>query len=126
MGTKPMTREEAARILDPETNLEALRAYARNCEARQAAIVEACRMGARALRGAPSDEPLTPEHLRERVGQWVWVEVNYDHDGELFQCDGWALVPTPAFVAYLDQTIPIDFYGKKFLAYDYPPARKED
>lgn len=71
-------------------------------------------------------EPLTAEHLRERVGQWVWVEVNYDHDGELFQCDGWAFVPTLAFVAYLDQTIPIDFYGKKFLAYDYPPVHKED
>lgn len=71
-------------------------------------------------------EPLTPEHLRERVGQWVWVEVNYDHDGELFQCDGWAFVPTPAFVSYLDQTIPIDFYGKKFLAYDYPPVHKEE
>ena len=45
MGIKPMTYEEAARILDPETNLEALRAYAGDCEARQAAIVEACRMG---------------------------------------------------------------------------------
>ena len=45
MGTKPMTYEQAARILDPETNLEALRAYARDCEARQAVIVEACRMG---------------------------------------------------------------------------------
>ena len=72
-----------------------------------------------------SEEPLMPKHLRERVGQWVWVEVNYDHDGEPFQCDGWAFVPTPAFVAYLDQTIPIDFYGKKFLAYDYPPVHKE-
>lgn len=71
-------------------------------------------------------KPLTPEQLRERVGQWVWVEVNYDHDGELFQCDGWAFVPTPAFVAYLDQTIPVDFYRKKFLAYDYPPVCKED
>ena len=36
-----MTYEEASRILDPETSLEALRAYAGDCEARQAAIVEA-------------------------------------------------------------------------------------
>ena len=27
MGVKPMTYEEAARILDPETNLEALESY---------------------------------------------------------------------------------------------------
>lgn len=67
-------------------------------------------------------EPLTLEQLREMVGRWVWVVVNYDHDGEQYQCDGWALVPTPAFVSYLDQMIPIDFYEKKFLAYAYPPA----
>lgn len=66
--------------------------------------------------------PLTLEQLREMVGQWVWVVVNYDHDGELYQCDGWALIPTPAIVSYLDQTIPIDFYGKKFVAYAYPPS----
>lgn len=63
MSVKAMTYEEAARILDPETNLEALRAYAGDCEARQAAIVEACRLGARALRAMPSSEPLTLEHL---------------------------------------------------------------
>ena len=74
MGTKAMTYEEAARILDPETNLEALRAYAGDCEARQAAIVEACRMGARALRALPSSEPLTAEQLREMDGEPVWVE----------------------------------------------------
>lgn len=67
--------------------------------------------------------PLTKEQLRGLVGQWVWVVVNYDHDVDLYQCDGWALVPTPAFVSYLDQTIPIDFYGKKFLAYAYPPTQ---
>lgn len=66
MGIKPMTREDAARILDPETNLEALRAYARDSEARLAAIAEVCRMGPRALRALPPAEPLTPEHLREK------------------------------------------------------------
>lgn len=64
MGTKAMTYEEAARILDPETSLEALAAYAGDCEARQAAIVEACRMGAIALRAMPPSEPLTAEQLR--------------------------------------------------------------
>ena len=46
-----MSNEQAARILDPETNLEALKVYAGDCEARLAAIKEACRMGADALRG---------------------------------------------------------------------------
>lgn len=64
MGPKPMTYEQAARILDPETSLEALAAYAGDCEARQAAIVEACRMGAIALRAMQSSEPLTAEQLR--------------------------------------------------------------
>lgn len=72
MGTKPMTYEEAARILDPETNLEALRAYAGDCEARQAVIVEARRMGARALRALPSSEPLTAEQLRRMHFERVW------------------------------------------------------
>ena len=76
--------------------------------------------------GTAVGTPLTKEQLQERVGKWAWVEVNYNHDGALYQCDGWAVVPTPAFVAYLDQTIPIDFYGKKFLAYDCPPVRKEE
>lgn len=66
--------------------------------------------------------PLTLEQLRGMVGQWVWVVVNYDHDGELYKCDGWALITTQAIVSYLDQTIPIDFYGKKFVAYAYPPT----
>lgn len=65
MGIEPMTYKEAARILDPETNLEALRVYAGDCEARQAAVVEACRMGARALREKPTGEPLSFDQLRE-------------------------------------------------------------
>lgn len=77
MGTKPMTYEEAARILDPETNLEALAPYAGDCEARQAVIVEACRMGARALRALPSSGPLTAEQLREMDGEPAWWD-----DGE--------------------------------------------
>lgn len=69
----------------------------------------------------PGNEPLTVEQLREMVGQWVWVIINYDHEGESYQCDGWAFIPTPALVSYFEQNIPIDFYGKKFLAYAYPP-----
>ena len=73
MGVKPMTYEEAARILDPETNLEALRTYAGDCEARQAAIVEACRMGARAidadeLEMFPYSEGSGTE---EQIAEWI-------------------------------------------------------
>ncbi|MEQ2658538.1 hypothetical protein AAAT68_16970 [Lawsonibacter asaccharolyticus] len=70
----------------------------------------------------PPNEPLTIEQLRGMVGQWVWVVVKYEH----CTCDGWALVTTPAFLSYLDQTLPIDFYGRKFTAYRRPPEGEED
>lgn len=87
MGTKPMTYEEAARILDPETNLEALRAYVGDCEARQAAIVEACRMGARALRALPSSEPLTAEQLRKMHFEQVWFVYPPQYEGDSGGCE---------------------------------------
>lgn len=65
--------------------------------------------------------PLTLEELKGMVTQWVWVVVNYDHDGEPFQTDGWGLVATPAVVAYLDQMLPTAFYGRKFVAYRHKP-----
>ena len=45
-----MTKEEAARILDPATSAEALRPYALDCVMRMAVVEEACRMCAEALR----------------------------------------------------------------------------
>ena len=47
-----MTKEEAARILDPATSAEALRPYALDCVMRLAVVEEACRMGAEALRAS--------------------------------------------------------------------------
>ena len=87
MGTEPLTYEEAARILDPETNLEALRAYAGDCEARQAAIVEACRMGAIALRAMPSSEPLTAEQLRRMHFERVWFVYPPQYEGDSGGCE---------------------------------------
>ena len=87
MGTKPMTYEEASRILDPETSLEALRAYAGDCEARQAAIVEACRMGAIALRAMPSSEPLTAEQLRRMHFERVWFVYPPQYEGDSGGCE---------------------------------------
>lgn len=87
MGPKPMTYEQAARILDPETNLEALAAYAGDCEARQAAIVEACRMGAIALRAMPSSEPLTAEQLRRMHFERVWFVYPPQYEGDSGGCE---------------------------------------
>ncbi|MFQ7242084.1 hypothetical protein [Agathobaculum sp.] len=68
----------------------------------------------------PPNEPLTLEQLREMVGHWVWVLVNYEHNGEAFQCDGWALVATPCRIAYLDQEFPVSELGTRFQAYMQP------
>ena len=70
--------------------------------------------------GAEPNEPLTQEQLREMVGHWVWVLVNYEHNGEAFQCDGWALVATPCRIAYLDQEFPVSELGTRFQAYTQP------
>ena len=69
-----------------------------------------------------SNEALTIEQLRGMVGQWVWVVIKYEH----CTCDGWALITTPVFLSYLDQTLPIDFYGRKFTAYRHPPEGEEE
>ena len=87
MGTEPMTYETAARILDPETTLEALAAYSGDCEARQAVIVEACRMGARALRALPSSEPLTAEQLSKMRFELVWFVYPPQYEGDTGGCE---------------------------------------
>ena len=45
-----MNHEEAARLLDPETHQEAVISYIGDNDFRLSVIVEACRMGAKALR----------------------------------------------------------------------------
>ncbi len=45
-----MTKEQAARILDPETSREALLAYSADCMTRRAAVDEACTVAAKVLR----------------------------------------------------------------------------
>lgn len=87
MGVKSMTYEEAARILDPETNLEALEPYGGDCESRLAAITEACRMGARALRTLPSSEPLTAEQLRKMHFERVWFVYPPQYEGDSGGCE---------------------------------------
>lgn len=65
-------------------------------------------------------QPLTREQLRNMVGRWVWVVVNYENDEAVYQCDGWALVPTPGIVAYLDQEFSTSEVGTRFRAYAHP------
>ena len=65
------------------------------------------------------NEPLTLDELREMVGCWVWVIVTYQHEGKTFQCDGWALVETPARIAYLDQEFLLTELGTRFRAYKH-------
>ena len=67
----------------------------------------------------PTNEPLTLDELREIVGCWVWVIVTYQHEGKTFQCDGWALVETPARIAYLDQELRLAELGTRFRAYKH-------
>lgn len=74
----------------------------------------------KADRDVPDPMPLTREQLREMVGSWVWVVVNYENDAASFQCDGWALVCTPGIVAYLDQEFSTSEVGTRFRAYAQP------
>lgn len=75
-----MTNEEAARLLDPETNLAAMEelqyyhGFAWQ-EILVKALREAKKMGADALRntGCFRGDPLTLEQLREMNGQPVWI-----------------------------------------------------
>ena len=64
--------------------------------------------------------PLTRDQLRQMVGRWVWVVVNYKNDEASFQCDGWALMCTPGIVAYLDQEFSTSEVGTRFRAYAQP------
>lgn len=71
-----MTKESAARILDPETSWDELRKY--DVDTLLEACNEACRMGADALREQQDREnpkPLTLDELRQMDGEPVWLMV---------------------------------------------------
>lgn len=91
-----------------------------NCSTRGCALIREAADRLDSLRGpaiTPQDEPLTLDELRGMVGCWVWVIVTYQHEGKTFQCDGWALVETPARIAYLDQEFQLTELGTRFHAY---------
>ena len=74
----------------------------------------------KADRDVSDPTPLTHEQLRQMVGSWVWVVVNYENAEASYKCDGWALVPTPGIVAYLDQEFSTSEVGTRFRAYAQP------
>ena len=68
-----MTKEEAARILDPATTREALAAYAYDPEQRIRVVEEACRIAARVLRatdtndGGKDKDAITRAHIEREA-----------------------------------------------------------
>ena len=131
-----MTREEAARILDPETSAEVLREYG-DGNAQIAACDEACRIAADVLRNKPeiTDHfhditkmvPLTLEQLRymlENDGEIIGAEIIVSENGVLshgvLDCrsdDGICAV-----ISASTNWLKEKDYGKGWLAYAYPPA----
>ena len=123
-----MTKEDAARILDPETTRNALSPYIYDPERRISVVEEACRIAAAALRTGHSVDtdkmvPLTLEQLREMHGNPVLI---HELDGEKY----WAIVDKVSEheVRLLDTVRQNDYgsfelYGESWLAYAYPPAR---
>lgn len=79
-------------------------------------------------------QPLTREQLRQMVGRWVWVVVNYENAEASYKCDGWAKIVTYGTVAYFDQSLKVAELGTRFQAYAQPVSnfgtrivsRKED
>lgn len=112
-----MTKEEAARILDPETTREAqaeIEYYGgfRGEEAVLEAAREARRIAAEALRHKPTGDPLTPEQLRKMDGQPVWVL-----DKEKPQDSGWTI-----WAEEFNDLLSEGSYGVTWIAYAYRPT----
>lgn len=70
---------------------------------------------------APSDDPLTLEHLREMDGKPVWVEFE-DGSGGLWGIVHISVFEQIVFPDSLHCTIGHPYYGKTYKAYAYPPA----
>ena len=129
-----MTNEEAARPLDPETNLAAMEelqyyhGFAWQ-EILVKALREARKMGADALRntGCSRGEPLTLEQLREMNGHPVWIaEAPYWGHWELSEdAEDYILDRDPDLygLTYPDPDGKGGLHKLGWLAYAYPPAR---
>lgn len=74
----------------------------------------------KADRDVSDPTPLTREQLRQMVGRWVWVVVNYENAEASYKCDGWAKMVTYGTVAYFDQSLKVSELGTRFEAYTQP------
>lgn len=123
-----MTKEQAVRILDPETREDALaeieyyRGF-RGEEAVKAAMNEACRIAAAELRKTEviPGKPLTMEQLRGMDGQPVLIEHIGDDSPKNKE---WALVFCKEKLCRTScgNIAIFAFYGIGWLAYAYQPA----
>lgn len=125
-----ITKDEAARILDPETSREALLPYAFDGAYRLALIRQAARMGADALRYLSAlDEPLTPGELWAWDNQPAWLVPL----GEQLWEAQWSIMRHGSFYAKARKEMGIevttllrrDRYGETWMAYRSPPEGDE-
>ena len=125
-----ITKDEAARILDPETSREALLPYAFDGAYRLALIRQADRMGADALRYL--DEltvPLMQGELQAWEGKPAWLVPL----GEQLWEAQWSIMRHGAFYAKARKEMGIevttllrrDRYGETWMAYLCPPEGDE-
>lgn len=119
-----MTNEEAACLLDPETNYSALVQYEAGPE-RMDAVEEALRIAAAVLR-EPKMVPLTLEQLRGMGGRPVWIVEHPDwghwelsEDGEDYIADR---DPELYGLRHDDPEGKFGLHKLGWLAYAYPPA----
>ena len=119
-----MTREEAARILDPETSRDELWKY--DADTRIEACNEACRMGADALRAQQEREnpkPLTPDELKEMDGEPVWiiplcVDTGWTAQWRIYTVREPVTVNAKSYGWY---GLHLKDYGKTWVAYRHKP-----
>lgn len=122
-----MTKEEAARILDPDTGIAAMceiEYYAgfRGPEAVAAAGVDALRIAVEALRHKPTGDPLTLEQLRKMDGHPVWVEEASSY--ALVSVDDAGKYKGVPFIRFVKNggTFEWNAGGRKLTFYAYHPA----
>ena len=129
---RSMSDEELVQFMMSDPPCDAL--YAHSCALHSGNCEECVREWLRATVDAGEQSPLTRDQLRQMVGSWVWVVVNYENDEASFQCDGWAKVVTYGTVSYFDQSLKVAELGTRFQAYAQPVSnfgvrivsRKED
>ena len=123
-----MTKEEAARILDPETTRDELWKF--DTDERLNACDEACRMGADALREQQEREnpkPLTLDELRQMDGEPVWIHFI---GGVVIRNDGWFIVSQiGTSEIFLSGKVSVYknfwYYGETWLAYRQKPEEAD-